>query len=137
MEDETDIRYRLDVIGRLFKVRAAVKQCRDNIKTLKQNSTLIQKQVQLEALIKIRAELEIKAGKYQKDLGRIQEKIEGKDREIQEQRDLKAKRSAELAEIVADAGKEYSSGRQNMRSRQRRSPMCSSGIILRGGRRQI
>lgn len=108
VEDETDIRYRLDVIGRLFKVRAAVKQCRDNIKTLKQNSTLIQKQVQLEALIKIRAELEIKAGKYQKDLGRIQEKIEGKDREIQEQRDLKAKRSAELAEIVADAGKEYS-----------------------------
>ena len=108
VEDETDIRYRLDVIGRLFKVRAAVKQCRDNIKTLKQNSTLIQKQIQLEALIKIRAELEIKAGKYQKDLGRIQEKIEGKDREIQEQRDLKAKRSAELAEIVADAGKEYS-----------------------------
>ena len=108
VEDETDIRYRLDVIGRLFKVRAAVKQCRDNIKTLKQNSTLIQKQVQLEALTKIRADLEIKAGKYQKDLGRIQEKIEGKDREIQEQRDLKAKRSAELAEIVADAGKEYS-----------------------------
>ena len=108
VEDETDIRYRLDVIGRLFKVRAAVKQCRDNIKTLKQNSTLIQKQVQLEALIKIRAELEIRAGKYQKALGQIQEKIEGKDREIQEQRDLKAKRSAELAEIVADAGKEYS-----------------------------
>lgn len=108
VEDETDIRYRLDVIGRLFKVRAAVKQCRDNIKTLKQNFTLIQKQVQLEALTKIRADLEIKAGKYQKDLGRIQEKIEGKDREIQEQRDLKAKRSAELAEIVADAGKEYS-----------------------------
>ena len=107
VEDETDIRYRLDVIGRLFKVRAAVKQCRDNIKTLKQNSTLIQKQVQLEALIKIRAELEIKAGKYQKDLGRIQEKIEGKDREIQEQRDLKARRSAELAGIVAGAGKEY------------------------------
>ena len=54
VEDETDIRYRLDVIGRLFKVRAAVKQCRDNIKTLKQNFTLIQKQVQLEALTKIR-----------------------------------------------------------------------------------
>ena len=107
VEDETDIRYRLDVIGRLFKVRAAVKQCRDNIKTLKQNSTLIQKQVQLEALTKIRADLEIRAGKYQKALGRIQEKIEGKDREIQEQRDLKARRSAELAEIVAGAGKEY------------------------------
>ena len=69
VEDETDIRYRLDVIGRLFKVRAAVKQCRDNIKTLNQNSTLIQKQVQLETLIKIRAELEIRAGKISESLG--------------------------------------------------------------------
>ena len=58
-------------------------------------------------MTKIRAELEIRAGKYQKALGQIQEKIEGKDREIQEQRDLKARRSAELAEIVAGAGKEY------------------------------
>ena len=108
VEDETDIRYRLDVIGRLLKVRTAVKQCQDNIKTLKQNSTLIQKQVQLEALTKIRADLEIKIGKYQKALGQLQEKIEGKDREIQEQRDLKAKGGAELVEIVAGAGKEYS-----------------------------
>ena len=107
VEDETDIRYRLDVIGRLLKVRTAVKQCQDNIKTLKQNSTLIQKQVQLEALTKIRADLEIKIGKYQKALGQLQEKIEGKDREIQEQRDLKAKGGAELVEIVAGAGKEY------------------------------
>ena len=107
VEDETDIRYRLDVIGRLLKVRTAVKQCQDNIKTLKQSSTLIQKQVQLEALTKIRADLEIKIGKYQKALGQLQEKIEGKDREIQEQRDLKAKGGAELVEIVAGAGKEY------------------------------
>ena len=76
VEDETDIRYRLDVIGRLFKVRAAVKQCRDNIKTLKQNSTLIQKQVQLETLIKIRADLEIRSRKIieEKPLGRIRGK---------------------------------------------------------------
>ena len=59
-------------------------------------------------MTKIRAELEIRAGKYQKGLGTDPGKrSRGKDREIQEQRDLKARQSAELAEIVAGAGKEY------------------------------
>lgn len=71
---EIDIRYRLDVIGRLSRVRSDIKQCKDNIKTLKENSTLIQKQIQLEALAKIRGELEQKVGNLNKAQGRIQEK---------------------------------------------------------------
>ena len=56
----------------------------ENIKTLKQNSTLIQKQIQLEALEKNRGELEQKVGNLNKTQGRIQEKIDEKKRLILE-----------------------------------------------------
>ena len=39
-----------------------IQKTRENIKTLEKNSTIIEKQIQLGALEKIRAELEKKAG---------------------------------------------------------------------------
>ena len=105
-DDEVDIRYRLDVIGRLSRVQMDMKQCRENIRTLKQNSTLIQKQIQLEALARIREELEQKVGNLNKSHGRIQEKIEEKERMIRESREEERHKAAELAGIEEKSGQE-------------------------------
>ena len=101
---EIDIRYRLDVIGRLSRVQSDIKKCKENIKTLKQNSTLIQKQIQLEALEKIRGELEQKVGNLNKTQGRIQEKIDEKKRLILEGMEEERGKQAELTEIEEKAG---------------------------------
>lgn len=49
-ETDVDIKYRLDVITRLHMLQVGIKKCEDNIRTLKKNATLIQKQIQLETL---------------------------------------------------------------------------------------
>ena len=52
-ECDVDIKYRLDVISTLRLVNRSIEKCQENIRKLKENSTLIQKQVQLEELEKV------------------------------------------------------------------------------------
>ena len=46
--EDVDVKYRLEILTRLSQVKALIQKCRENIKTLEKNSTLIEKQIQLE-----------------------------------------------------------------------------------------
>lgn len=51
-DQDTDIKYRLDVIGDLRQVSLEIDKCKENIATLKKNSNMIMKQLQLSTLEK-------------------------------------------------------------------------------------
>ena len=52
-ESDVDIKYRLDVIATLRMLNKSIDKCEENIRKLKENSNLIQKQLQLDELEKI------------------------------------------------------------------------------------
>ena len=51
-ESDVDIKYRLDVIATLRMLNKSIDKCEENIRKLKENSTSIQKQLQLDELEK-------------------------------------------------------------------------------------
>lgn len=74
-ETDVDVKYRLDVIPKLCKLQQAISSCRDNIRTLEKNATFIQKQIQLDALERMRKELEEEIGKSNRNYGNIENKV--------------------------------------------------------------
>lgn len=74
-DHDTDIKYRLDVIGDLRQVDLEINKCRENIATLEKNSNMIMKQVQLSALEKILGELTVKLDSLNRAAGKTEERI--------------------------------------------------------------
>ena len=74
-EQDTDIKYRLDVIGDLRQVDLEIRKCKDNIATLEKNSNMIMKQIQLDTLEKILAELTLQLDKLNRAAGKTEERI--------------------------------------------------------------
>lgn len=103
-EEEVDVKYRLEVLSRLTRIRDAVKKCKDNVRTLEKNSTLIQKQIQLEALEKIRTELEGKIGVLNQKIGKLQEKIQSKAEQLETALEKQKIQEAEKRELEEKAG---------------------------------
>ena len=105
-EVDVDIKYRLDVISRLRVLHGEIKTCEDNIRTLKKNATLIQKQIQLEALEKLVRELQQDINRNNQKIGtieqRIQEKKSRKEVLLLEQMEVQ-QQVAELAAAAGDA----------------------------------
>ena len=105
-EVDVDIKYRLDVISRLRVLHGEIKTCEDNIRTLKKNATLIQKQIQLEALEKLVRELQQEINRNNQKIGtieqRIQEKKSRKEVLLLEQMEVQ-QQVAELAAAAGDA----------------------------------
>ena len=105
-EVDVDIKYRLDVISRLRVLHGEIKTCEDNIRTLKKNATLIQKQIQLEALEKLVRELQQDINRNNQKIGtieqRIQEKKSRKEVVLLEQMEVQ-QQVAELAAAAGDA----------------------------------
>lgn len=105
-EVDVDIKYRLDVISRLRVLHGEIKTCEDNIRTLKKNATLIQKQIQLEALEKLVRELQQDINRNNQKIGtieqRIQEKKSRKEVLLLEQMEIQ-QQVAELAAAAGDA----------------------------------
>ena len=105
-EVDVDIKYRLDVISRLRVLHGEIKTCEDNIRTLKKNATLIQKQIQLEALEKLVRELQQEINRNNQKIGtieqRIQEKKFRKEVLLLEQMNVQ-QQVAELAAAAGDA----------------------------------
>ena len=81
--EDVDVKYRLEILTRLSQVKALIQKCRENIKTLEKNSTLIEKQIQLEVLEKIRTEIEKKAGDLNRQIGIAEQKIENRKEQLQ------------------------------------------------------
>ena len=105
-EVDVDIKYRLDVISRLRVLHGEIKTCEDNIRTLKKNATLIQKQIQLEALEKLVRELQQDINRNNQKIGtieqRIQEKKSRKEVLLLEQMNVQ-QQVAQLAAAAGDA----------------------------------
>ncbi len=105
-EVDVDIKYRLDVISRLRVIHREIKNCEDNIRTLKKNATLIQKQIQLEALEKLVRELQQDINRNNQKIGtieqRIQEKKSRKEVLLLEQMEVQ-QQVAQLADAAGDA----------------------------------
>lgn len=74
-EHDTDIKYRLDVIGDLRHVELEINKCKENIATLEKNSNMIMKQIQLSTLEKILGELTVKLDSLNRAAGKTEERI--------------------------------------------------------------
>lgn len=74
-EYDTDIKYRLDIIGDLRHVDLEINKCKENIATLEKNSSMIMKQIQLQALEKILGELTVKLDSLNRAAGKTEERI--------------------------------------------------------------
>ena len=102
--EDVDVKYRLEILTRLSQVKALIQKCRENIKTLEKNSTLIEKQIQLEVLEKIRTEIEKKAGDLNRQIGIAEQKIENRKEQLQAGIQEKLKFQAHTAGLTQKAG---------------------------------
>ena len=100
--DDVDVKYRLDVLSRLSIVQNAINKCKENIKTLKKNATLIQRQIQLEALENLRKELETEIRNKDRIVGGITNQISSKEHAIEELTVLLGNQQAKIAELVSN-----------------------------------
>lgn len=106
-DEDVDIKYRLDVLTKLSLVRNEIKKCRENIKTLQKNATLIQKQIQLETLEKIRKDLETDINHKNQRIGRIEEKIMRKKEETAHLTENQMEQQTNVSELIAKAGDSF------------------------------
>ena len=74
-EQDTDIKYRIDVIGDLRQISVEIRKCKDNIATLEKNSNMIMKQVQLSTLEKMLEEIAVNLNNQNRADGKIEERI--------------------------------------------------------------
>lgn len=74
-EHDTDIKYRLDVIGDLRQISVEINNCKDNIATLEKNSNIIMKQIQLSTLEKMLGELAVRLDSLNRTAGKTEERI--------------------------------------------------------------
>lgn len=102
--EDVDVKYRLEILTRLSQVKTLIQKCRENIKTLEKNSTLIEKQIQLEVLEKIRTEIEKKAGDLNRQIGIAEQKIENRKEQLQAGIQEKLKFQAHTADLTQKAG---------------------------------
>lgn len=105
-EHDVDVKYRLEILPRLFRIRSGIQKCDDNIKTLEKNATFIQKQLQLEVLESLRKDLEKQIGDLNQGIGRIKEAIKSKTGQIAVETANKTEKQAYAARIAAEAGEE-------------------------------
>lgn len=103
-EHDTDIKYRLDVIGDLRQVDLEINKCRENIATLEKNSNMIMKQVQLSALEKILEELTVKLDSLNRATGKTEERIRLKKEQVADWRIKHTEKAVIYEELGNKAG---------------------------------
>lgn len=105
-EYDVDVKYRLDILTKLLRTQLEIRKCEANIQTLKKNATFIQKQIQLEALEKIRTELDHRIGRLNQRIGEIRRTIEGKKEQKEAEGRNYLSLQAQTGEIAEKAGEE-------------------------------
>ncbi|MGN0327154.1 MAG: ATP-binding protein [Lachnospiraceae bacterium] len=103
-EEDTDIKYRLDVIGDLRQVSLEISKCKENIAALEKNSNMIMKQVQLSTLEKILGELAVKLDSFNRAAGKIEERINLTKEQVTEKKAEHALKSVFYEELGVKAG---------------------------------
>ena len=99
-DSDVDIKYRLDVLHTLGTVDRAIAKCQENIQKLKENSTLIEKQIQLEELEKVLRGLDASVNSDTEKIGGIRTRIQ----------DLITRKQAFLENEMTEKGKVLSLG---------------------------
>lgn len=99
-DSDVDIKYRLDVLHTLGTVDRAIAKCQENIQKLKENSTLIEKQIQLEELEKVLRGLDVSVNSDTEKIGGIRTRIQ----------DLITRKQAFLENEMTEKGKALSLG---------------------------
>lgn len=99
-DSDVDIKYRLDVLHTLGTVDRAIAKCQENIQKLKENSTLIEKQIQLEELEKVLRGLDVSVNSDTEKIGGIRTRIQ----------DLITRKQAFLENEMTEKGKVLSLG---------------------------
>lgn len=103
-EHDTDIKYRLDVIGDLRHVDLEINKCRENIATLEKNSNMIMKQIQLSALEKTLEELAVKLNSLNREVGKTEERISLTKEQVSDWQIKHAEKSVVYQEMGTKAG---------------------------------
>ncbi len=104
MEYDTDIKYRLGVIGDLRQVSLEINKCKENIATLEKNSNMIMKQVQLSELEKILGELAVKLDFLNRAAGKTEEGISRTKEQVAEKQTEHAEKAVIYQELGSKAG---------------------------------
>lgn len=104
VDSDIDIQYRLDVLSRIRNIQAGIDKCKTNIATLEKNATVIQKQIQLQALENLISELDMQLRKWNQETGRYEQKIEDYKMEMERLQTERAMKQAAVAELGAAAG---------------------------------
>ena len=99
-DSDVDIKYRLDVLHTLGTVDRVIAKCQENIQKLKENSTLIEKQIQLEELEKVLRGLDASVNSDTEKIGGIRTRIQ----------DLISRKQAFLENEMTEKGKVLSLG---------------------------
>lgn len=105
-EHDVDVKYRLEVLPKLFRIRTGIEKCNDNIKTLEKNATFIQKQLQLEMLETLRKELEERWAKLNREIGKIQQSIENKNGLFARETANQMEKQTYVAKLAEKAGED-------------------------------
>jgi len=101
---DTDIKYRVDVLGEIWANDEEIRKCRANIATLEKNTNMIQKQIQMEALEDIIKGLEKELGNLERTIGGIEEKIRKSREDISDKQAEYVVEKAAFIELGAKAG---------------------------------
>lgn len=103
-EHDTDIKYRLDVIGSLRQVSFEINKCKENIATLEKNSNMIMKQVQLSTLDKILSELTVQLDSLNRAAGKTEERISLTKIQVENEQIKHAEKAVIYEELGKKAG---------------------------------
>lgn len=103
-EHDTDIKYRLNVIGDLRHVDMEINKCKENIATLEKNSNMIMKQIQLSTLEKILGELTVKLSSMDRAAGKTEERISLTKEQVAKKQAEHAEKSVIYEELGTNAG---------------------------------
>ncbi len=103
-EHDTDIKYRLDIIGDLRHVDLEINKCKENIATLEKNSNMIMKQIQLSTLEEILGELTVKLDSLNRAAGKTEERISLTKEQVANEQIKHAEKAVIYEELGAKAG---------------------------------
>lgn len=103
-EHDVDVKYRLEILPKLSRIRSGIEKCNDHIKVLEKNATFIQKQLQLEVLEADRKKLEVEVGRLNQSIGKLQQAIENKKEQLDRETAQQREKQAYVAEISKKAG---------------------------------
>ena len=103
-EEDTDIKYRIQILSDLKRTTISIKKCKDEIDQLKKHATFIEKQIRAEELKKECSDLEQDISKKDREIGSCETKISGAKDQIANAKTEEMTGQRIVTELTAKAG---------------------------------